>query len=247
MARDARSDLKVLAFDVFGTVVDWRSGVMDEVAHVAVEHYVPIDGLGHHVPIDAAAFADAWRRRYQPFLDRVRLGETPWQGLDDVHRAALREVAAAFSFQSLREKDIERLVLAWHHLPPWPDAVAGLTRVRSRFVLTTLSNGGVALLIDLNRAAGLPFDCILSTELVKSYKPEPAVYRLVPELLAVRPEQAMMVAAHAYDLAAAAEQGMRTAFVRRPQEWGTGIPETLEISVDIVAEDFIDLASQLGV
>jgi 2-haloacid dehalogenase len=236
MARSGYSDLKVLAFDVFGTVVDWRSGVMAHLAAIAAEH---------DVPVDTAAFADAWRKRYQPFLDRVRLGESPWQRLDDLHRAALLEVVAEFALQ-LPETDLDRLVFAWHHLPPWPDSVDGLTRLRSRFVLTTLSNGGVALLVDLNGASGLPFDCILSTELVKSYKPDPAVYRLVPDLLAVRPEQVMMVAAHAYDLAAAAEQGMRTAFVRRPQEWGTGKAEDPGFPVDALADDFLDLASQLG-
>jgi 2-haloacid dehalogenase len=236
MARGAPSDLKVLAFDVFGTVVDWRSGVMAELAAVARDH---------DLSVETGAFADAWRKRYQPFLDRVRLGETPWQGLDDLHRAALHAVVTEFALQ-LPETDLDRLVFAWHHLPPWPDAVAGLTRLRSRFVLTTLSNGGVALLIDLNRAARLPFDCILSTEMVKTYKPDPRVYRLVPDLLAVHPEQAMMVASHAYDLAAAAEQGIRTAFVRRPQEWGTGKAAIPDFPVDIVAEDFLDLASQLG-
>jgi len=233
---DVRADIKVLAFDVFGTVVDWRSGVMAEIAAIADEH---------HLIVDAGSFAGAWRKRYQPFLDRVRLGETPWQGLDELHRAALREVVATFSLQ-LPETDLDRLVLAWHHLAPWPDAVGGLTRLRSRFVLTTLSNGGVALLVDLNRTGKLPFDCILSTELVKTYKPGPSVYRLVPDLLAVRPDQVMMVAAHAYDLAAAAQYGMRTAFVTRPQEWGTGKVAMPEFEVDIIAEDFLDLASQLG-
>lgn len=157
-----------------------------------------------------------------------------------------REVITEFSLESLTETDMNRLVLAWHHLPPWPDAVKGLTRLRIHFVLTTLSNGGMAQLVDLARAGGLPFDCILSTELAKSYKPDPAVYQLVPSLLAVRPEQTLMVAAHVNDLAAAADQGMRTAFVRRPQEWGTGKAEIPDFKVDIVAEDFLDLASQLG-
>jgi 2-haloacid dehalogenase len=236
MARDARFDLKVLAFDVFGTVVDWRSGVIAEIDAIARER---------NLTIDTGAFADAWRKRYQPFLDRVRLGESPWQRLDDLRRAGLLEVLDEFALE-LPEADLDRLVFTWHHLPAWPDSVAGLTRLRSRYVLTTLSNGGVGLLVDLNRAARLPFDCILSSELVKSYKPEPAVYRLVPDLLAVRPEQAMLVAAHAYDLAAAAEHGMRTAFVRRPQEWGTGKTETPDFPVDILAEDFLDLAARLG-
>jgi len=230
-------ELKVLAFDVFGTVVDWRSGVIAELTAIARER---------ELTVDAGAMADAWRRRYQPFLDRVRRGEAPWQVLDELHRASLREVIRELGLEGLSDADVDRLVQAWHHLPPWPDAVDGLTRLRSRFVLTTLSNGGMAMLVDLDRSAGLPFDCILSTELVKSYKPDPRTYQLV-SLLAVRPEQAMMVAAHPYDLSAAAEQGMRTAFVRRPQEWGTGKAEAPTFPVDITAEDFIDLATQLGV
>jgi 2-haloacid dehalogenase len=232
-----RSNLKVLAFDVFGTVVDWRGGVAAEMAAVAKDR---------HLTVDAAAFADAWRSKYLPYLNRIRSGEMPWQVLDGVHRASLRELVSELSLTSLTEADLDRLVFAWHRLPPWPDAVSGMSRLRSRYVLTTLSNGGMAHLVDLNRAARLPFDCVLSVELVRTYKPDPRVYRLVPDLLAVRPEEAMMVASHAYDLAAAAGQGMRTAFVRRLQEWGTGKTEPLDISVDIVAEDFLDLASQLG-
>jgi 2-haloacid dehalogenase len=237
MADTALSDIKVLAFDVFGTVVDWRSGIITEVTAVGKEH---------RLGVDAAAIADAWRRRYPTWLDRVRRGELPWQNLDELHRAMLEEVIAEFSLQALTEADRDRLVFAWHHLPPWRDAVDGLTRLRSQFILSTLSNGGMALLVDLARTGGLPFDCILSTELARSYKPDPAVYQLVPSLLAVRPEQALIVAAHAKDLEAAAGQGMRTAFVRRPQEWGTGKAEIPDSSVDIVAEDFLDLASQLG-
>jgi len=237
MASSAPPDLKVLAFDVFGTVVDWRAGVAAEMAAVAKER---------HLTVDAPAFADAWRSRYLPYLERIRRGDMPWQALDGVHRASLRELVSGLSLQSLTEADLDRLVFAWHHLPPWPDAVEGMSRLHSRYVLTTLSNGGMAHLVDVNRAALLPFDCVLSTELVRTYKPDPRVYRLVPDLLAVRPEESMMVASHAYDLAAAAGQGMRTAFVRRAQEWGTGKPEPLDISVDIVADDFLDLASQLG-
>ena len=231
------SGIKVLAFDVFGTVVDWRGGVAAEMAAIAKER---------QLTVDAAAFADGWRGKYLPFLNRIRSGEMPWQVLDGVHRASLRELISELSLQSLTEADLDRLVFAWHHLPPWPDAVGGMSRLRSRYVLTTLSNGGMAHLVDLNRAARLPFDCVLSVELVRTYKPDPRVYRLVPDLLAVRPEESMMVASHSYDLAAAAREGMRTAFVRRPQEWGTGKSEKLDISVDIVADDFLDLASQLS-
>src|SRR5207253_1886205 len=201
LAGNAPRDLKVLAFDVFGTVVDWRSGIMAEMSAIARER-----GLA----VDAGAVADAWRQRYQPFLDRVRRGEAPWQVLDELHRAGLREVVGEFALQALTQADLERLVLAWHHLPPWPDSVRGLTRLRSRFVRATLSNGGMALLVDLARSAGLPFDCILSTELVKSYKPDRRTYQLQPSLLAVRADRAMMVAAHPNDLADATEQAMRT-------------------------------------
>ena len=231
------ADLKVLAFDVFGTVVDWRGGVAAEMAAIAKER---------HLTVDPGAFADAWRSKYLPYLLRIRNGEMPWQVLDGVHRASLRELVPEMSLQSLTEADLDRLVHAWHHLPAWPDSVEGMSRLRPGYVLTTLSNGGMAHLVELNRASRLPFDCVLSVELVRTYKPDPRVYRLVPELLAVRPEESMMVASHAYDLAAAAEQGMRTAFVRRVQEWGTGKAEPLDISVDIVAEDFLDLATQLG-
>lgn len=237
MARSVPPDLRVLAFDVFGTVVDWRRGVMAELATIARER-----GLA----VDAAAVADAWRSRYRPSLDRVRRGEVPWTVMDELHRASLRELVAEFSLEALSEAELDRLVLAWHHLPPWPDAITGLTRLRAGYIVTTLSNGNFALLVDLARADGLPFDCILSTELVQTYKPDPRTYQLVPALLAVRPEQVMMVAAHPYDLQAAAQQGLRTAFVRRPQEWGTDEAAPPDFPVDILAEDFIDLASQLG-
>jgi 2-haloacid dehalogenase len=237
VAPNDRLNLKVLAFDVFGTVVDWRGGVAAEMAAIAKER---------QLTVDAPAFADGWRSKYLPYLSRIRSGEMRWQVLDGVHRASLGELIGELSIKSLTEADLDRLVFAWHHLPPWPDAVGGMSRLRSRYVLTTLSNGGMAHLVDLNRAAQLPFDCVLSVELVRTYKPDPRVYRLVPDLLAVRPEESMMVASHSYDLAAAAREGMRTAFVRRPHEWGTGKPEKLDISVDIVADDFLDLASQLG-
>src|SRR5438552_2852827 len=232
-------DLKVLAFDVFGTVVDWRGGVMAELAAL----FPPPLGEGR---VGASNFADAWRRRAQQLWASVYRGETPYVLLDEIHRQALGEVAADFGLQALTETEREKLVLAWHHLPAWPDAVAGMTRLRNRYVLTTLSNGGMAHLVDVARSARLPFDCILSTELVKTYKPDPRVYRMVPELLQVRPEQAMMVASHPYDLSAAANEGMRTAFVKRPQEWGTGKIEAPDFPVDVTAEDFNDLASQLG-
>lgn len=238
MPRRAQQDVKLLAFDIFGTAVDWRTGVMTELAAIARER---------RLTIDAGAVADAWRKRLRPSLDRIRKGAVPWMLMDEVHRASLGELTGEFGLEKLSEADLDRLVLAWHRLPAWADAAAGLSRLRDRFVLTTLSNGGMAMLVDIVRYAGLNFDCILSTELVKTYKPDPRVYQLVSSLLQVPLEQSMMVACHADDLAAAAAEGMRTAFVQRPQEWGRGLSEAPAFEVDIMAQDFNDLATQLGV
>ena len=228
--------LKVLAFDVFGTIVDWRGGVTGEVKAVAKER-----GLA----IDAGQFADAWRRKAQELWRSVAQGASPYVVMDELHAQALDELTSQFRLESLDAADKRRLVLAWHHLPAWPDAVEGMTRLRRCYLLAALSNGGMAHLVDVARFARLPFDCILSTELVKTYKPDPRVYKMVPELLRVEPNEAMMVAAHSYDLAAAATHGLRTAFVTRPDEWGTGKGEVSEFKADITAEDFIDLASKL--
>ena len=229
--------LRALAFDVFGTVVDWRTSVIEEVAAVAARR-----GLTG----DWGAFADSWRRRYQPSLELVRSGQVPWTVLDDLHRASLEELIQEFGLQALDETERQRLNLVWHRLRPWPDSVDGLGRLRRRFVVTTLSNGNFSLLVDLVKAGGLPFDCILSTELCQAYKPDPRTYRLAPTLLRVGPQEVMMVAAHADDLTAAAGEGLRTALVRRPLEWGPGTQLPSEAGFDLVADDFVDLARQLG-
>jgi 2-haloacid dehalogenase len=171
----------------------------------------------------------------------------PYQLMDELHRSALAELLPDFSLESLGASERDRLVMAWHHLPAWPDAVSGLNRLRERHIVCTLSNGGMAHQVDVVNSAKLPFDCILSTELVQSYKPDPRTYQLVPSLLRISPGQAMMVASHPYDLAAAAAEGFRTAFVRRPMEWGTGKSETPDFRVDITADDFNDLAAKLPV
>jgi 2-haloacid dehalogenase len=230
------SDIRVLAFDIFGTVVDWRTGVIEEFAAIARER---------NLKVDPGLVADDWRRRYRPAMDEVREGRAPWALMDELHRGTLLEVIRKFSLDALTEGDIDRLVLAWHRLPPWSDSSAGLSEMRDHYILTTLSNGGMALLVDLVRHGYLHFDCVLSSELVRSYKPDPRVYQMVPSLLNVRAEQVMMVAAHADDLAAARGEGLRTAFVRRPQEWGTGRVEEPDFPVDIKAKDFHDLAEQL--
>ena len=231
-------DVRVLAFDVFGTAVDWRDGVTVEVEAVARER---------KLTVDAPALADAWRRRAQQLWASVAKGDSPYVVMDELHGQALDELAGRFRLQTLNEKERWRLINAWHRLPAWPDAAEGLSRLRHIYVVTTLSNGGMAQLVDLAKFNGLPFDCILSTELVRTYKPDPRVYQLVPTLLRVASEQAMMVACHANDLAAARAQGFKTAFVRRPQEWGTGKVDEPGFPVDIMADDFNHLASKLGV
>jgi 2-haloacid dehalogenase len=232
-------ELRALAFDVFGTVVDWRTSVAAEVVKAAARH-----GL----TVAAESFADAWRGLYQPSMERVRRGEVGWTALDDLHRASLDELLERFGLDRLGVAEREELNLAWHRLRPWPDAVDGLRRLRVRHALCTLSNGNMALLVDLVRSGDLPFDCILSAELCRAYKPDPRTYRMVPELLRVRPEQVMMVAAHPSDLRAAAAQGLRTAYVPRPLEWGPGAgsPEPSGDGFDVVASDFVDLAARLG-
>lgn len=236
-------EVHALAFDVFGTVVDWHSSIAAEVSETASRNGLSLEAGA------AEEFAAEWRRRYRPSMDRVRSGETGWTALDDLHRASLAEVTRQFGLEGLGQAELDRLNLAWHRLRPWPDAVEGLGRLRRRHVLCTLSNGNVALLVDLARFGGLPFDCILSAELCHAYKPDPRTYRMVPELLRLRPGQVMMVAAHADDLRAAAAVGLRTAYVHRPLEWGGGgaVPhrEAPGDRFDVVAEDFVDLAARL--
>jgi 2-haloacid dehalogenase len=233
--------IRALAFDVFGTVVDWRSSVAAEVRAVAARHGVSVEARR------AEVLADAWRARYQPSMDRVRRGEIGWSALDDLHRASLDELLEVSGLGSLDAGAREELNLAWHRLRPWPDAVEGLTRLRRGHVLCTLSNGNVALLVDLAKFGGLPFDCILSAELCRAYKPDPRTYRMVPELLRLRPEEVMMVAAHPSDLRAAAAEGLRTALVPRPLEWGPGgRREPPPEGFDVVSEDFVELAARLG-
>jgi len=233
------SIVKILAFDVFGTVVDWRSSVIAEGEQL---------GQSKGINIDWAAFADAWRAIYRPYMDKVQSGELPWTKLDDLHRMMLTETQGKFSILNLSDDEKENLNRVWHRLKPWPDSVPGLQRLKSRFVITTLSNGNISLLTNMAKHAGLPWDCILSAENVRRYKPDPAVYLLVAELFNLKPEQVMMVAAHERDLQSARKHGLRTAFVHRPLEHGPG--KEFEISpserYDFVAKDFRDLARQLG-
>jgi 2-haloacid dehalogenase len=233
------SAVKALTFDVFGTVVDWRTTVSDEVSRLTKAKGVKIDG---------ARFADAWRAGYKPTMDRIRRGELPWMNLDAVHRMLLDRLLGEFNVAGLTEAEKDHLNRVWHRLTPWPDSVSGLGRLRKRFTVATLSNGNMALLTNLAKNAGLSWDCILSAELARHYKPDKEVYLMAADLLGLRPEQVMMVAAHKEDLRAAQSIGFKTAFVRRPLEFGPGAHPDLEPdpSFDILANDFNDLAGQLG-
>ena len=230
-------DLEALVFDVFGTVVDWRSTIIREGEAL---------GRKKDLDVDWAAFADAWRGRYAPSMDRVRSGEIPWTNLDALHRASLEELLDEIGVVSLSEEEKDRFNEVWHCLDPWPDAVEGLTRLKERYVIAPLSNGNVALLVNMAKRAGLPWDLILSAELVRHYKPDPETYLMAPELLDLHPDQVMMVAAHLSDLRAAQENGLKTAYVPRPQEFGPGGKgEPPDPSFDLAAEDFVELAEKL--
>jgi 2-haloacid dehalogenase len=229
---------RALVFDVFGTVVDWRSTIVREGEAL---------GRKKNLDVDWAAFADAWRDRYAPSMERVRRAEIPWTKLDDLHRASLEELLGEFGIEGLSQEEKDNLNRVWHRLDPWPDAVAGLILLKKRHVIAPLSNGNVALLVNLAKTAGLPWDLILSAELVRHYKPDPETYLMAPDLLDLSPEQVMMVAAHADDLRAARENGLKTAYVPRPLESGPGRDaEPPDPSFDLVAEDFIELARKLA-
>lgn len=230
--------IKALTFDVFGTTVDRRGSLVRQ-----GEAF----GREKGIEVDWGAFADAWRAAYEPSMDRVRNGELPWMNLDALQRLSLESLLPQFGLQ-LSHLDKERLVRFWHRLDPWPDSVAGLARLKRRFIVATLSNGNIALLVNMAKHAGLPWDCVLSAELVKRYKRDREVYDMAAALLGLQPSEVMMVAAHKNDLHAAARIGFKTAFVRRLLEHGkTGKSDLApEPAFDLNAEDFNDLANLLG-
>jgi len=234
------SSIRALVFDVFGTVVDWRGSIIDEGQELS-----RTAGLS----VDWPRFADRWREMYGPSMDRVRRGEIPWRNLDALHRASLDELLVEFGVSALSEEQKAHLNCVWHRLRPWPEVVPAMQRLRSRFILGTLSNGNVSLLVNMAKHAGLPWDCVLSAELVHAYKPDAAVYQLAVDLLAEAPGEVMMVAAHQGDLRAAAKVGLRTAFVPRPLEWGPErkLDTSPDPAFDIVASGFDELAVALGV
>ena len=244
------SDVKALTFDVFGTVVDWRNTVIQELKQVA-----EVKGI----KADWERFADIWRTEgYLEATAKVRSKELPWMNADQLHRRMLDELLTRFDIEGLNEAEKDHLNRVWHRLKPWPDAISGMKRLRKSYILATLSNGNMALLVNMAKNKGLPWDCILSSELIKSYKPEVDVYKMAADLLGLVPDQVMMVAAHKLDLQAARSIGMKTAFVPRPLEFGTNPTEwgpgragdrdyySNEPWIDVYAADFRELAVKLG-
>ncbi|WP_033322890.1 haloacid dehalogenase type II [Actinomadura atramentaria] len=232
-------NVDAVLFDVFGTLTDWRSGVTGELAAA---------GRAVGVAADWAGVADAWRGAYRPTIARVLQGELPWMPLDALHRLTLDGVLAEGGLGELGDAERAELVRAWHRLPVWPDVVAGLDRLHEGSALVgTLSNGGVGALARLARRAGLRFDCVLSAELARSFKPDPRVYRMAVDALGTTPDRVVLAACHPDDLAAAVAVGLRTAYLPRPLEWGPGAePVPVPDGVDAVVETVGELADLLG-
>jgi 2-haloacid dehalogenase len=232
---DDLSDLKVLAFDVFGTVVDWHGSLVKEIDTLKLD-------------VDSSEFALAWRTGYKPAMQRVMSGELGWTLIDDLHRMILDDILKRFSIKTLNEAEKNQLNKAWHRLDAWPDSVEGLQRLKSKYTICTLSNGNIGLLTNMAKRAGLPWDCILSAELFRKYKPDPGTYLGVAKVFDVAAEEVMLVAAHQNDLQAARECGLRTAYIERPLEYGA--LQIKDVSPNnentLHAKDFIELADLLG-
>lgn len=234
--------VRALLFDVFGTVVDWRTGVAGEAAQFLQRHGA--------VSVDPLAFADAWRAGYQPAMEEVRCGRRPFTRLDVLHRENLEAVLPKFGIDPTKVPgaELDELNLAWRRLDPWPDSVGGLTRLKGNFIVAPLSNGNIALILNMAKRAGLPWDAILGTEVAQAYKPAPEAYLRTANILGMRPEEICMVAAHNGDLAAARRCGMRTAFIPRFCEHGAN--QTTDLSAeqewDVIAADFGALAAKLS-
>ena len=235
-----QDEVKALVFDVFGTVVDWRSSIIREGEKLGKRK-----GIAN---VDWEEFADAWRGGYGPSMNLVRTGKLPWTRIDDLHRIVLDELLEKFGIEGLTEVEKIDFNKAWHRLDAWPDSAAGLTRLKTRYVIGTLSNGNMALLTNMAKHASLPWDCILSAELAKHYKPDPETYLMAADILGLEPSEVMMSAAHKGDLKAARAQGLKTAFIPRPGEHGPRreVDTSPEDWIDVVATDFKDLAAKMG-
>ena len=234
------SGVKALVFDVFGTVVDWRTSLINDFTTW---------GARRGIDADWTALVDGWRAVYAASMDVVR--KNPQDGyviLDVLHRRSLEKLVDQLSIKGLKDEDLHHLTLGWHRLLPWPDSVAGLTRLKTKYIISPLSNGNVALLTNMAKFAGLPWDLIMSAELFEHYKPDPETYLGAARLLCLKPAQVMMVAAHNHDLKAAQKEGLKTAFVARPTEYGPLQKYDFEAKGDwdIVARDFGGIADRLG-
>lgn len=226
---------KVLAFDIFGTVVDWHGSIAKEVNTMGLQ-------------VDGGEFALAWRAGYQPAMKRVMSGELGWTLIDELHRMILDEILGKFNITQLTESQKRHLNKVWHRLDAWPDSVAGLTRLKTKFTICSLSNGNLGLLANMAKRAGLPWDCILSAEVFRAYKPHPSTYLGVARVFDVEPAEVMLAAAHQDDLAAARDCGLQTAYIERPHEFGVKHPK--DVSPNPAnswhAKNLLALAEQLG-
>jgi len=233
------SGVRALFFDVFGTLVDWRSSIAREAEKI-------LGNLGYK--LDWSAFADAWRGEYQPDMEEVRAGRIPFSKLDVLHRKNLERILPRFGLQNLSDEVLQDLNLAWHRLDAWPDVPAALARLKTKFLLAPVSNGNISLMVDLARRNDLPWDAILGAEVAGDYKPKPRVYLAACEAFDLAPAACMMVAAHSNDLAAAAQCGLRTGHTARVNEYGPNTGEAgATVKVDVAGKDLADLANKLGV
>ena len=238
-------EVKALLFDVFGTVVDWRTGIAIEVQMIAKKY---------NIELNADDFADAWRAEYQPAMEQIRSGKRSFTILDILHLENLKKIAPRFNLNNLSNEDLNFLVSAWHRLPGWPDSSQGLNKLKKKFILATQSNGNIALMVNMAKYSNLSWDVILGAEVLGHYKPEPQAYIKACKALNLKPSECLMVAAHDDDLKAASLQGMKTAYVHRPFEYGKDkLFDLAEVndykgnrSWDIMSKDFNDLAFKLG-
>jgi len=238
VVREPNFDIRALFFDVFGTLVDWRTSVARDAERI-------LSDLGHS--LDWIAFADAWRAEYQPGMEEVRAGRLPFAKLDVLHRRNLERILPRFGLENLSEEVLADLTLVWHRLDAWPDVPAALARLKRKFMLAPCSNGNISLMVDLARRNNLPWDAILGSEIAGDFKPKPRVYLAACEAFDLAPAQCMMVAAHSRDLAAAAKLGLRTAHTARVNEYGPNTGEAAPtVKVDFAAKDLANLADQLG-
>jgi 2-haloacid dehalogenase len=230
--------VKALFYDVFGTLVDWRTSIAREAEAMLKPRGITLDGL---------AFADAWRGEYQGAMEEVRSGKIPFSKLDLLHRLNLEITLKKFNVTALSENDKRELNLAWHRLDAWPDVPPGLARLKRKFLIAPVSNGNISLMADLARRNNLPWDAILGAEIAGDYKPKPRVYLASAAAFDLPPQACMMVAAHSNDLAAAASNGLRTAHIARPNEKGAGRGEAAPtVPVDYAVKSLEELADKLG-